>query len=294
MTTRAAVLRAALLICVAAPLGSCAQLRSILGEAIAKADKPGVSLTGARIANLRADGVALEFDVDVSNPYKVALPLSNIRYGLNVGDTEGEPLFKGNIASQGAIPAGGKKSYTVPVDVGFAQLLAAVSSIKPGQVVPYKTDLGFSVKVPNTEESLELPVRHEGRFPVPAPPDVTVGDVQWKQLSLDRATGEVRLRVRNLNEFTASLSDMNYGLKLNGVKVLNGALERKLDFGAGAEQEVVIPIDIKPLDFGFAAFNMLSGGKADYALDGNVRVDTPFGALKQSFARTGDAAMQRK
>ena len=294
MNIRATILRTALLFGGAAPLVSCAQLNSLLGEALAKADKPGVSLTSARISDLRADGVSLEFDVDVSNPYTVALPLSNIRYGLNVGDTAGEPLFKGNLASQGAIPAGGKKSFKVPVDVGFAQLLTAVSSIKPGQVVPYKTDLGFSVKIPNTEESLELPVKHEGLFPVPAPPDVSLGDVQWKQLSLDRASGEVRLKVKNLNEFAASLSDMNYGLKLNGVKVLNGALDRKLDFGAGTEQEVVIPIDLKPLDFGFAAFNMLSGGKADYSLDGNVKVDTPFGALKQSFARTGDTAMERK
>lgn len=294
MNIRATILRIALLLGAAAPLVSCAQLNSLLGEALAKADKPGVNLTGARISDLRADGVSLEFDVDVSNPYAVAMPLSNIRYGLNVGDTAGEPLFKGNLASQGAIPAGGKKSFKVPVDVGFAQLLAAVSSIKPGQVVPYKTDLGFSVKIPNTEESLELPVKHEGLFPVPAPPDVSLSDVQWKQLSLDRASGEVRLKVKNLNEFAASLSDMNYGLKLNGVKVLNGALEQKLDFGAGTEQEVVIPIDLKPLDFGFAAFNMLSGGKADYSLDGNVKVDTPFGALKQSFARTGDTAMARK
>ncbi len=294
MNIRATILRIALLLGAAAPLVSCAQLNSLLGDALAKADKPGVNLTGARISDLRADGVSLEFDVDVTNPYAVAMPLSNIRYGLNVGDTAGEPLFKGNLASQGAIPAGGKKSFKVPVDVGFAQLLTAVSSIKPGQVVPYKTDLGFSVKIPNTEESLELPVKHEGLFPVPAPPDVTLGDVQWKQLSLDRASGEVRLKVKNLNEFAASLSDMNYGLKLNGVKVLNGALDRKLDFGAGTEQEVVIPIDIKPLDFGFAAFNMLSGGKADYALDGNVKVDTPFGALKQSFARTGDTSMERK
>lgn len=294
MMMRSTLFRAAMMAGMALPLLSCAQLNSLLGEALAKADKPGVNLTSARISDLRADGVSLEFDVDVSNPYKVALPLSNIRYGLNVGDTTGEPLFKGNLASQGAIPAGGKKSYTVPVDVGFSQLIAAVSSIKPGQVVPYKTDLSFSVKIPNTEEMLELPVKHEGLFPVPAPPDVTLGDVQWKQLSLDRASGEVRLKVKNLNEFAASLSDMNYGLKLNGVKVLNGALEKKLDFGAGTEQDVVIPIDIKPLDFGFAAFNMLSGGSANYSLDGNVKVDTPFGALKQTFARTGDAAMQRK
>lgn len=290
--------RAALLCAFALPLVSCAQLNSAFGDMLAKADKPSLDLTGARISDLRADGVTLEFDVDVLNPYKLAMPLTNIKYGLNVGDgvadATASPLFAGAIESQGSIPAGGKKSFTVPVEVGFTQLLAAVSAIKPGQVVPYRTNLGFAVKVPGTQESLELPVEHKGLFPVPAPPDISVGDIAWKELSLSKASGELRLNVKNLNQFTASLSDLNYGLKLNGTKIVNGAIPKKMDFEANGAQELVIPLEIKPLDFGFAAFNMLKGGEANYSLDGNVKVDTPYGALKQGFARTGSTAMGGK
>lgn len=285
---------AALLIALAAmtaPLTSCAQFNDLLGSAIAGAKKPSLSMTGARITDLRADGLQLEFDVDVLNPYDMPMPLTNIKYALGVGADTSTPLFNGAIESQGSIPAKGKKGFKVPVDIGFSQLLAAASAIKPGQVVPYKTDLGFAVKVPGTEESLELPVSHEGQFPVPAPPEISLAEIEWGEMSLTSAKGALKMKVRNSNEFVASLSKLNYGLKLNGTKVFSGEVADQLDFAAGGEQTISIPIAIKPLDFGLAAVNMLKSGNADYSLDGNVNVGTPFGDLKQSFAKVGKTGM---
>ena len=120
-------------------MAGCGAVQSILDL-----EKPTARIAGVGIADINLESATLTFEVEVSNPYPVPLPLVNVDYGLASGGTR---FLAGQAQLQGAVPARGKKTVSVPATIVYTQLLAALKGVRPGSVLPYKADLGFSVSV---------------------------------------------------------------------------------------------------------------------------------------------------
>jgi len=261
-----------------------------LQSALQSQETPTASVKSASIQDVSLDALSLVLDVDVSNPYGVALPVTGLDYKLS---SNGQKFLDGVGASQGTIPAKGSKVLKVPVRVSYQPLMNVLSGVKPGAVVPYTADLAFNVDAPALG-TIRLPVSKEGKLPVPAVPDVAIEQVEWGKLSLDEASASIALKVKNTNQFKADLAAMSYALSLGGQSVANGKLANALSLDPGAEGVVSIPISFSPKSFGLGVFQMLTGSGGGYSIGGDMRLATPFGPIELPYSKSGNASFRRK
>ena len=260
-------------------LPGCALLQSLLGST----PKPTASITGVRITDFSLNDLTLVFDLAVSNPYQVDLPLVNIDYSLASQST---PFLQGQAPLQGSIPAGQSKTVSLPAKVVFRDLLKALQGVKAGASVPYKGTLGLSVNAP-VLGALRLPLEKEGQLPIPAPPEVSVSSVTWQNLSLAGATGLLKMRVRNPNSFAFDVAGLDYDIKLGGFDLAKGGLTNAASLAAGAAQEIGIKVSVSTAQAGLAILQMVKGQSSTYSLGGAIAIGTPFGPLRVPLALTG-------
>lgn len=288
MTRISGWMRTLVLLSIGATLsGGCATLDA----ALAGLDKPTARIVGADLKGLSIDGVSVDFDVEVKNPYRVPLPVGSLDYALA---SEGKQFLSGAAPSQGTIPARGVKTLNAPVTIRFGDLLAALGSLRLGKVVPYKADLRLGLDVPNEFGGpVILPISKEGSVPIPAPPRIEVRDIAWEDLTFLSAKGKVVLGITNLNEFEAALTKLDYALSLGGTTVAKAKVDKLPKLGAGESGEITLPISIKPSELGLAVFNMLQGRDTSYALKGAMGIKTPFGGFDVPVDQSGRSTMTR-
>src|SRR3954452_18463171 len=108
------------------------------GCAALNVKQPTAAIRSAEVQDLTADGLTVNFHVDVQNPNAVAIPLSAARYklafsGVDVLNDEAKP--------DAAIPANGSAPVKLPVHLSFQRLMNAEQAIaKSGGNVPYSFD----------------------------------------------------------------------------------------------------------------------------------------------------------
>jgi LEA14-like dessication related protein len=126
-------------------------------------NKPTARITGVQFADASLSSAKLVFDVEVDNPYPVALPLTNLNYSLASGDVS---LFSGNAKPATSIPAKSTQSLSLPVTVNYLEIFRSLKGITPGTTIPYKAGLDLSVDTPGLGP-LTLPLKKEGQLALP-------------------------------------------------------------------------------------------------------------------------------
>ncbi len=118
-------------------------------------------------------------------------------------------------------------------------------------------------------------------------PTVAVKGANLQNLSATGGTINFSLAVKNPNAFAIKTNGLDYGLMINGIKVVNGALNNKISLPANGVQTMQLPVK-----FGFANIkelipNILSSRKLDYKLGGSIH--TPL--LNLPFSKSGKLGM---
>lgn len=282
-TTRAVALLIAGILAV--PLAGCSTLEQLLVDI----DKPTARVVRASFHGLTLEHADLAFDVQVSNPYGVALPLTNVSYEI---DSDGGTFASVQAASAGSIPAKGRKTVTLPVRVGFAEILKTLQGVRPGAVIPYRAQLSLKGDVPGIGE-VSLPVSKSGELPIPAVPEIELVGIEWDELSLQRASAVATLKLKNTNDFAVDLNRLGYDLSLGGRSVADASVSRPPSLEPGQDATLTFPLSVRPLDAGVAFFNLLRGSNAAYRIRGTMEASTSFGPLNLPFDRSGDVPLRR-
>lgn len=135
--------------------------------------KPTARMTDLKFEDVKLDSATLLFDVEVNNPYSVALLLMNLDYGLSSG---AESFLNGSAQLQTTVPAKSKKTVSLPAKINYLDMLRALKGIKPGSKIPYKADLGLSVDAPALG-LIRLPLKKEGEVILPTVSDINIKDI---------------------------------------------------------------------------------------------------------------------
>jgi LEA14-like dessication related protein len=278
-------LRCLALAAVLAMLPSC---RSVM-DALAGDEKPSARIVGLRLADLSLDGISVLADVEVKNPYSVAIPLLGLDFALASGGTA---FLRGESETSGTIEARGSRVLPVRATVGFSGLIEALSGVRPGAVVPYALEVGVSVDAPVLGR-LRLPVKKSGELPVPTLPDIELRRIRLETLGLDEVEAVLRIRIGNGNEFPLDLAKLATSLSLGGTPIVGARTRRPTTIAAGEKGVVEIPVRFSPLRAGAAVFGLLSGDEAAFGLKGSLDVETPFGPLSMPFAVDGTVPLVR-
>lgn len=266
-------------------LPGCAALSGLLGSQ----PKPQVKVSGVRIADLSLTNLTVVFDLTITNPYAVPLPLVNLDFALASG---AQPFLKGQAAMQGTVPVSGSKTVSVPAKVVFLELLKTLTSVRPGAVVPYRASLGLSVDAP-VVGTLRLPIEQDGQLPVPAVPNVSIPSITWQSVSLAGVAGVLKLRVANPNQFAFDLAGMDYNIKLGSFSLVKGGLTNAANLTAGGSQDLAINVAVSTAQVGLGIVQMLQGKGSGYSLGGALSLGTPFGPLRIPLAVNGQVPFLR-
>jgi len=265
---------------------ACQSVKKVAGEL----KKPSATITGVHFQNLNMDALTLLFDMEVNNPYSVALPLANVEYGLS---SNGQQFVDGLAGLQESIPAKQSKTVPVPVEIGFMEALRALDQIRPGAIVPYKAEMALSVDAPG-KQTLRLPLTREGSLPIPSIPTLSLRELRWDQLSLDEAKGMLRVHLVNQNEFPVDLSSLFYRLALADTEIASAKVQQSAKFAEkGGEGDLEIPLSFSPKKLGLAVFQMLMGAEAGYSLDGTMDMQTPYGPIPMPFTSLGKVPFRK-
>lgn len=127
-------------------------------------EKPSARITGMKLQDIEMTSATMLFDVEVTNPYTFALPMSNVDYKLS---SQGQQFLSGAADVQGTVPAGGSKTLGVPVRISFVELINAVKDARPGAKIPYTADMGLSVDT-GVLGSMRVPMSKEGELSIPS------------------------------------------------------------------------------------------------------------------------------
>ena len=243
---------------------------------------PDAELRNIRIETLSLTSAELVLDVEVHNPNGIALPIGAIDYDLKSRQV---PLIAGRSVIEQTVPATQSRTVAVPLTLVFADLLSAAQQFEPGEVIPYRADL--TVTLGQSDSLLRVPLEYEGELPIPALPNIRVHSVSWSQLDWTLARGMVELRVINPNAFGVTIQQMDYRLKLANVTVARSRVDGEAELTPDAAAAVRIPVELRPMDVGLAVFNVLQGDDLSYALEGDLRVATPYGPIGGPYRQAG-------
>ncbi|HOD84043.1 MAG: Late embryogenesis abundant protein [Planctomycetes bacterium ADurb.Bin126] len=266
-------------------LGGCAIVEGVLSG-----QKPTARITGTHFRDLSLKSVDLVFDVEIGNPYKAALPLADVDYSLASG---GSRFLSGQTALEGSIPAQGSRTVPLPVKVEFAGLLKVLQTVRPGAVVPYQVEMGLAVDAPVIGRT-RLPLRSEGKLPIPTVPKVELTQIRWGKIGLDQIRGTVCLKVTSGCQYAVDLTGLKASLSLGDVRVadlLTSAPAAMKDANSPAELE--IPISFSPASAGLGLVRMISGSGSGYRLNGGLDVKTPFGPMNMPLNSEGKTTFRK-
>jgi LEA14-like dessication related protein len=251
--------------------------------------KPSARIADVRLTGLNLQKADLVFDVEVTNPYAVALPLIDLTYALASGENR---FLEGSVKPQQSIPAGGTGKVELPASVTFSSLLKVVQGVRPGAVLPYTADLAATVDTPLLGR-LVVPVSRRGELPIPAVPKIELAALKIESFSLDAVHAVVSLNVTNTNQFVLDAAKLAVSLSLAGKAIGSSELRERVHLEAGKSGRVQIPFEFSPRAAGSAVLDVLRTSRATYRLSGAIEAQTRFGRLQMPFSSSGTAPIVR-
>lgn len=127
--------------------------------------RPTAEFQSARVGEITPQGMTFNFDVRLTNPNSIAVPLAAADYSLALSDVM---VVKDTIKPASDIPANGDTMVTLPVSVTFDNLLKAQDAIRRSVDVPFafSGDLSFTTPQKLLSLPLRVPFEYRGTLPV--------------------------------------------------------------------------------------------------------------------------------
>lgn len=234
--------------------------------------RPEVKAVHPRVTGLDFQGVTMDFDLDVYNPYPFTIKTPRFRYAV---DIEGYNFFQSEAISPFVLPESGPGTITLPVRLDYADLWRTYRALADSPEANYR--IYGALMLPVMGRSVELPFSYSGRFPILRPPTFSDVRVQVSNVSLMGAKITADAAITNPNVFPLDIEGLGYVLVVGDIKLGSltatapGALE------PGQAGRITITGEISAAN---ALFGLIRGGRiggAEILPSGYVR--TPYGPV---------------
>jgi LEA14-like dessication related protein len=243
-------------------LAGCASLQRMAKNAF---QKPRLTFKTARLQQASLADATVDLVYQLENPNPLGLNLASIDYAFFV---EGKQVVAGTPPKGLSIAARGKSDLVFPANVKFADIAPVVQTFLTKDSAQYKAQGSIGIQTPLGV--LRFPLEHEGTFEVPKVPQVQFDSPRITNVTLQGATVEFPLTVRNRNTFPLPVGGISGALKVAGASVGNlstgdlGLLE------PSGTRQLTLPLKINFLSAASAANALRSGGNAQVKLEGQL------------------------
>ncbi|MCX7002256.1 MAG: LEA type 2 family protein [bacterium] len=251
-------------------------------------EKPTVSVRNVRITGLDFEAAQLAYDLVISNPNSVAVTFDGFDYDLQIEKTS---LLRGMQTNRVNIAMNSQSRVTVPVSLGYQQVLDTVQSLSGKDDFSYALLGDVLLDVPLLGIT-KIPLEHAGTLPIVRLPTLDIENCAVKSLNLTGAKIDLTVRVHNPNAFALSLADMAYAFDVSGKRWAEGTTAGTLALPVKGDGSVTIPINVNFLSVGSSAYEALTSTKpVPYTLQAKADVATSmkeFKRLRLPLQRTGE------
>ncbi len=250
-------------ICVGIP--GCATLTSL--------GRPEVLAVRPRVTGIDFHGVSLAFDVDVRNPYPVPIKTPNIRYGI---DIEKSKFIDSEVDSAIDLPAANVGTIVLPVRLSYLDLWRTYEELSNIPEANYRLHGALVFNV--LGRSVELPISHEGTFPILRPP--VFSDIRLRSMELSFAGTRISIEsaIRNPNIFSLDIRDLGYALRFGGTTIGNLTARTDTALEPGETSSLLLSGEISAADAISSLIRDGNLGSATILPSGSIQ--TPYGAVR--------------
>jgi LEA14-like dessication related protein len=124
-------------------------------------EAPGVSLRNVEVTSLNFSRQTFLLDFDVTNPNPFPLPVTRVRYGVEL---DGQHFAGGESSGRFTVPALGDGTFAISVELNLLKTAPRILEIVrdgDGRDIPYALEGNFGVDIPFVEA---LPFRMTGEI----------------------------------------------------------------------------------------------------------------------------------
>lgn len=139
-----------------------------VAEKIVGVEKPTADVTDVSVNDMSRDGITLQADVDIMNPYSHDLPICAISYKLRSGD---RIIASGKIADPGSIQSKEETRFNIPIKVPYDFMLSILKDLGKDWDLDYQWDVGLTMDIPIVG-NFTLPLSKEGTLKMPSISDL--------------------------------------------------------------------------------------------------------------------------
>ncbi|HLM47747.1 MAG TPA: LEA type 2 family protein, partial [Myxococcaceae bacterium] len=202
-----------LLVTLAFSLAGCASLQRMAKNAF---KKPRLTFKTARLQQASLADATVDLVYQLENPNPLGLNLASIDYAFFV---EGKQVVAGTPPKGLNIAARGKSDLVFPANIRFADIAPVVQTFLNKDTAQYRAQGSVGIQTPIGV--LRFPLEHEGTFEVPKVPQVQFESPRITNVTLQGATVEFPLTVRNRNSFPLPVGGISGALRVAGANVGN-------------------------------------------------------------------------
>jgi LEA14-like dessication related protein len=235
--------------------------------------RPEIRGVRPHITGIDLQGVNLAFDVDIHNPYPIAMRTPRFLYGI---DIEGSEFIKSQAPVAIDVPAGQIGTAKLPARLEYAQLWSTYRSLASAKEVRYH--LHGTVPVSVLGQTHDLALAHDGVFPVLRLPTIDVDDVDFSDVSLSKAKTTVAATLRNPNAFALGAKDLGYALIVDEIPVGRVSANTLESIPAGGTGRLQLNGEITARSL--LTRILQGGGFSNAKVSANGTLETPFGPEK--------------
>jgi LEA14-like dessication related protein len=244
-------------------IGSCAWLGQLTSGGF---QKPSLAYKSVSLSDVSLSGATVDVVTTVTNPNAVDLSVAEVDYRLSV---DGHPVASGKPPAGIQIPARGSADVTLPATVRFAELGQALSAFLTEDSAKYKAEGTVGLNTP--VGIVRVPVSHEGTFPVPKMPAISLGVPRITHAALDKATVELPLVLTNRSPYPLPIQGITAGVSLAGAQVGDVSATGLGTLDPHGTRTVSLPLTIRLASAVEAGSAILRGGTVPIALDGALQ-----------------------
>jgi len=236
-------------------------------------ERPEVRAVRPRITDIDFQGVNMAFDVDVHNPYPIPIKASRFRYGL---DIENSRFLDSETESSLDLPAAQVGTAVLPVRLSYKDLWGTFKNLSGASEANYR--LHGALIYNAFGRSLELPLSHNGTFPILRPPAFSDIKIDTTALSLSGTKIGINAAMSNPNVFPLDIRDLGYKLRLGDLTIGNLTATTSDVLKAGEAGRVSLSGEISSAS---AIMNLIkSGGFGSAAILPSGLIQTPYGPVR--------------
>lgn len=242
-------------------LNGCATLDQII-------QKPTATFSHMTVTNADLMQTNVVFNLNVANPNPINIRASGISYDLKLN---GRHFVAGELDQAMMLAGGSTSKLSIPVTLKYLDFFESLTQMWKAKGADYALTGGFSVG------PFRIPYQAQGSFDLPKLPRFSMETIQIENLSLNGARLNCRLKMDNPNAFDLLFKRLQYDLNLGGISFAQANALAKGPIAGKSNAVVNLGLDVSFAQLGMSAYQLLTGDKGDFTLDGGMVLDAPAG-----------------